>query len=82
MRKKKYRTEHNKVDLHGVRHDRARHFVIRAVEDKWDSGEELIIVTGHSPKMKSIVKEILEEYKLDYTEGDLFNPGYIRTVVE
>jgi hypothetical protein len=55
-----------KLDLHGVRHIDVRPTVIRYVEDHWNSGEEAIIVTGHSIKMRALVIEILDEYKLNH----------------
>lgn len=61
-----------KLDLHGMRHIDVRSSVIGFIEDNWDSEADLSIVTGHSPRMKGIVKEVIEEYKLDYKEGDFF----------
>lgn len=60
------------LDLHGMRHAGARNAVIGFIEDNWDSEADLMIITGHSPRMKGIVKEVIEEYKLDYREGDVF----------
>ena len=37
------------------------------------SEEDLEIITGHSSKMKGIVLNVLDEYKLPYTIGDMFN---------
>lgn len=71
----------NKLDLHGVKHERAKAMVIRFVEDNWKSGGEIEIVTGHSNAMKQIVRDVLAEYKLECKEGsfDGRNMGMIRT---
>ena len=69
----------NKIDLHGVRHHEVRNKVIRFVEDNWNGNSDIEIVTGHSVEMKSIVKNILEEYRLDYQDGKFFNNGVIVT---
>jgi len=61
-----------RLDLHGVRHSDARNAVIRFIEDHWGSEADLIVVTGHSPRMKEIVKEVIDEYDLNYREGDFF----------
>ena len=69
-----------KKDLHGIKHEDARREVIHFVEDHWDSEEPIYIVTGWSTKMSKIVKEVLDEYKLDYQDGDElgFNKGFIK----
>jgi len=64
-----------KLDLHGVKHGGVRRLVIRFIEDNWDSGKTVEIITGHSQPMKVIVKEILDEYLLDYNETEPF--GYV-----
>jgi len=68
-----------KLDLHGTRYDLAESKIIRFIEDNWDTNSDLEIITGHSKKMKSIVIEILNEYKLNYRIGDFagFNKGFI-----
>lgn len=70
-----------KLDLHGIRHGDVRSEVIHFIEDNWAINEEVEIITGYSPQMKSIVEEVLNEYKLDYKIGDFFgfNTSYIRT---
>ena len=65
-----------RVDLHGLRHEDVQNEVIRFVEKYWDTGLQQEIITGHSEKMKNLVIEILEEYKLNYVTG--CNIGYIR----
>jgi DNA-nicking Smr family endonuclease len=68
-----------KIDLHGMRHADVRNAVIRFIEDNWDSEAELIVVTGHSPKMKAIAMGVIKEYKLTYREGDVF--GFANTAI-
>ena len=74
-----------KLNLHRTKHEKAKRKVIRFVEDNWRSGEEAEIITGNSLQMKAIVINILDEYKLDYTIGRMFdqnNSGYIVTRLE
>ncbi len=60
------------LDLHGVRHskaeDRLRVF-LNFVELPCQ------IITGNSPKMKSIVKKIVKEYSWICYEKDCYNYG-------
>ncbi len=65
----------NKLDLHGVKHGGVRRLVIRFIEDNWDSGKIVEIITGHSQHMKTIVEAVLDEYKLEYNSTETF--GYI-----
>ena len=67
-----------KLDLHGVRHIDVQREVIRFVEKHWNHNVQLEIITGHSERMKDLVLEVLEEYKLDYVTG--CNIGYIRII--
>ncbi len=62
-----------KLDLHGIRHADVKQLVIHFIEDNWGSEEDFEIVTGHSANMKSIVLNVLDEYKLPYTVGEIFN---------
>lgn len=78
MKKRNYKPE---LDLHGKKHDRVRHLLIREIEKFWGTDTELRIITGHSESMKKIVRTILNEYSLNYQEGDIINPGYIKTFV-
>jgi len=71
-----------KKDLHRLRHEDVRREVIRFVEEHWNKGVELEIITGNSAKMQSIVMDVLNEYKMVYQIGrafDLNNRGYIVT---
>ena len=58
-----------KLDLHGTSHVDARNKVIRFIEEHWDSGSELEIITGNSIRMKGIVLNVIEEYDLSYNIG-------------
>lgn len=71
--------ENKKLDLHGTRYNSAKSKIIRFIEDNWNTKPDLEIITGHSKKMKSIVIEILNEYKLKYRIGDFagLNKGFI-----
>ena len=81
MRNKKRRTEQkeNNLDLHGVPHNEVKSKVIRKVEEHWGTGIEVEFVTGNSDRMKSLVKEVLDEYQLYYTDGSFFNDGVIKS---
>ena len=81
MRNKKRRIEQreNSLDLHGVPHHEVKSKVIRKVEEYWDTNIEVEFITGDSNRMKSLVKEVLDEYQLDYTEGSFFNSGVIKS---
>jgi len=56
-----------KLDLHGIKHDEVPNMVKRFIEDHWtDYGEQLEIITGHSPRMRLIAGTVLLDYKLKY----------------
>lgn len=69
------------IDLHGLRHCEAERFLIRKIEELWDTETQVHIITGHSPRMKEIAINILKEYKLEYEEGEPPNTGYLRTEI-
>jgi len=75
--------EKDKLDLHGVKHVDVKPMVIRFIEDLLRTKTVVEIITGHSPKMKAIVIEVLEEYKLEYSDGGFLgvNPAVITTVI-
>jgi len=54
----------SKLDLHGVHHDDVFSKVSRFLNDHWNNpeGTVLEIITGHSEKMKSIVKDVVESF--------------------
>ena len=72
------------LDLHGMRHREAEDALERTINGSWGADEELQIITGHSPQMKKIVVDILDNYRLQYTIGDFsgHNMGYRRTYLE
>tara|TARA_R100000234_G_C4839572_1_gene110474 strand:+ start:52 stop:285 length:234 start_codon:yes stop_codon:yes gene_type:complete len=62
-----------KLDLHGYFHSEVFEIVDEFIsENLFQSQVE--IVTGYSPRMKEIVREVLEEYKLEGKEP-LHNSG-------
>ena len=69
----------SKLDLHRTRHEDVNSEVIRFIEKYWNFDKELEIITGHSDRMKDLVIEVLEEYKLEWQIGRKFdaNKGYI-----
>jgi DNA-nicking Smr family endonuclease len=75
--------EKSKLDLHGIKHEDVRSKLIRFIEDLWQTDTAVEIITGHSPEMKSIVIEVLREYKLEYNDGGVLgvNPAIITTVI-
>ena len=72
-----------KLDLHCTRHHLVRSELIRFVEKHWGQDVDVEIITGNSPRMKDIVKEVLDEYKLEYREGDFqgVNMGFFKTEI-
>ena len=71
------------LDLHNTRHHLVRAKLIRFVEDHWGKDIEAEIITGNSPYMKEIVKEVLDEYKLKYKVGDFAgqNMGFLKVEI-
>ena len=69
-----------KLDLHGTNHEDAGRDIIRFIEDNWDSDKVIEVITGNSPLMRNIVKEIADQYNLSYTVGvpNTPNNGCIR----
>jgi len=60
-----------------------RNKLISFIEENWGNDVEVHIITGNSPRMKEIVTEVLDEYKLEYREGDWagINMGFIKTEI-
>jgi hypothetical protein len=73
-----------KLDLHGVKHENVRPKVIRFIEDNWDSGDTVRIVTGHSESMQKLACDIIDEYDLWWKIGDTFgfDSSYIQVTME
>lgn len=68
------------IDLHKCSHYDAEEEVIRFVEQYWNTGRYVEIITGNSSKMKEVVIKVLEEYTISYSIGrtfDFTNKGYI-----
>ncbi len=75
----------NKLDLHRTRHEDAKRKTINFLEENWNSGEEVEIITGNSQLMRGIVINTLDEYGLTYQISHMFdlnNKGYIVTWME
>lgn len=72
---KKYKST-PKLDLHGVKHGEVsiivENFILKQQYDL-----PALIITGNSMIMKKIVINVLKEYNFNYSEGDLYNRGYI-----
>jgi len=69
------------IDFHGLQHADVENELVRKINYLWDTGTELMIITGNSDQMKDIVMKVLYEHKLQYTIGDALNKGYIKTVI-
>ena len=65
-----------KLDLHGLKHREVFSIVEDFILEKQYDLPALII-TGNSIRMKTIVINFLKEYNFNYSEGDLYNRGYI-----
>jgi DNA-nicking Smr family endonuclease len=65
------------LDLHGVRHQQADE-VTRSFLNFINLPCQ--IVTGNSPKMKNIVKKVVEEYEWFCYEKDSYNHGTLVVV--
>ena len=69
------------LDLHGVLHELVENMVIRFIEQYWNTNTELVFITGNSIPMKELVIKIFKEYKLEYQDGNWYNPGFLKTIV-
>lgn len=67
-----------KIDLHGMRHLQAKQYLQLEIDSLINTNVEVEIVTGRSPKMIAIAKEVLKEYKLDAREDEWLFPGVVR----
>ena len=63
------------LDLHGIRHSDVSTKCHVFINDNW--GKEMKIITGHSSRMKNLVIEVLNFYKLEFTLDNIYNMGYI-----
>jgi DNA-nicking Smr family endonuclease len=66
-----------KLDLHGLPHEDVTDAVHTFINESWEAAE-VHIITGHSRRMKHIVKEVLAMYDVEVEDGDPRNPGYLR----
>ena len=57
------------IDLHGLHYNDVKRSLIRKIEMYWNSKIILKIITGNNIKMKNIVTDLLDEYKLNYKIG-------------
>lgn len=57
------------LDLHGLRHGEVDRLVENFVFEHQDSFP-LTIITGHSPRMKEIVHDVLDRNGFKHFEGD------------
>ena len=73
-----------KIDLHNLRYEDAKRFLIRQIESRWGNCEILEIITGHSNKMRKVATDLLDEYSLDYKIGGTLgtNTGVIQVEME
>lgn len=64
------------LDLHGSTYDEAVNKCHRFLNDNY--GHDMYIITGNSDKMKEIVSEIIDKYRLRYSVGGITGTyGYI-----
>lgn len=66
------------LDLHGIPHEEVEDLVHQFVNSNWKPNLELVFITGHSTRMKSLVRQVLSQYDLEIVTMDLKNPGKIR----
>lgn len=66
------------LDLHGISHEDVPDVVHAFINSNWRPNLELNIITGHSDRMKSLVRSILKQYDLELVATDLKNAGQLR----
>jgi DNA-nicking Smr family endonuclease len=72
-----------KLDLKGKSHYEISNLVDQFIWKGMCRGNhELEIVTGNSERMKEFVIKSIQDYKLEYKIGDLWNQGYIRVFLK
>jgi len=70
----------NVLDLHGVRHKDVKLTVYEFLDAQWENPDEIFeVITGHSTRMKDLVKEAVEDYCATF---DLWNPDGLGEVFE
>lgn len=50
------------LDLHGIRHEDVKRIVELFIDDHW--GRQMLIITGNSSSMRTIVLKVIGEYNL------------------
>jgi DNA-nicking Smr family endonuclease len=59
----------NRLDLHGFKHIEVPRILEQFIYDHMNrDSKEIEVVTGNSTRMKSIVKEIVDDYGMEITE--------------
>ena len=58
-----------KLDLHGVRYESVVPLFHKFINRWW--GNDMLVITGNSPRMKEIVCQILESYDVEYVVGGI-----------
>jgi hypothetical protein len=72
-----------KLDLHGKSHYEISNLVDQIIWEGIRRGKnEVEIVTGNSDRMKEFVIKSIQDYKMEYRIGDLWNQGYIRVFLK
>jgi DNA-nicking Smr family endonuclease len=72
-----------KLDLHGKSHYEISNLVDQFIwEGMIRDKHEVEIVTGNSDRMKDFVIKSIQDYKVEYKIGDLWNQGYIRVFLK
>ena len=67
----------NELDLHGVRHGDVQDYLDEFLFHHLSSDTiSVIIITGNSPEMKAVVRNVLEDYDL-IAEEDFLNSGQL-----
>lgn len=68
-----------RLDLHGVSHEEALEAVHEFINVNWGA-PEVHVITGHSARMKGIVRRVLSQYQVEVLDGDPRNTGYLRVL--
>ena len=62
------------LDLHGIYHVEVEKIVSKFLEDNLDN-MPVLIITGNSDRMKSIVKKVVDSYELEMRIKSHYNLG-------
>ena len=59
----------DKIDLHGIKHNEVKRVVENFIYKHLQDGtREIEVLTGNSPKMKQLVREIASDYNMEVGE--------------